>query len=173
MFDRSEERPSEDLAWAAGLFDGEGSTLSTGPWDTPQVVVPQSGPEDAAPEVLTRFHHVFALGSINGPHMSSRQAEKPKWRYVASGPRALTVLDRLWPFLGAVKRQQAEAVIARYRSHPTPHAEIAALTGRPLRIRSQCRKGHPLHDGYSHRGKLHCRTCRRMNDRARRARLEN
>lgn len=38
----------EPLAWAAGLFDGEGSTTSSGEWDTPHLSVPQAGIREKA-----------------------------------------------------------------------------------------------------------------------------
>lgn len=166
MFHHSVEE--ELLAWAAGLFDGEGSTTCAGAWDTPHVSVPQAGTEDGPPEVLTRFKRVFSTGSINGPKPPQKPGYKPQWTYQATGIRAIEVLNRLWPHLGAVKRRQAELALERYRTHPTPHARIAAATGRPMR--NHCRFGHTLADAYIHKGKRHCRTCRRLGNRRRRAR---
>lgn len=161
---------TERLAWAAGLFDGEGTTSCSGEWDTPHVSIPQAGTLETPPLVLARFASVVGLGSTTGPHIPKDPRHQPQWDYQATGPTAVRVLDRLWPFLGAVKRRQADIALARYRTHPTPHPEIAAATGRPLRVRVTCRNGHSLEDGYWHRGRLHCRTCRRENHRARRSR---
>lgn len=145
-----------------------------GGWAFPNALSPipcsASGAADAAPEVLTRIRDLLGVGSVHGPYFPKKPNEKPKWFYIAGGPTAVQVLDRLWPFLGPVKRRQAADALERYRRHPTPHVVIAALTGRPLRLRERCRNGHSLEDGYWHAGRLHCRTCRRINHRTRRAR---
>jgi hypothetical protein len=110
----------EELAWAAGLFDGEGTTIAKQdarrPDDVqPQMTVPQCG-RDGVPEVLIRFQRaVFGLGVIDGPHGDSMY----RWRArgFVDGQAALALL---WPFLGGVKRAQAtsalRAVIAQYRT---------------------------------------------------------
>src|SRR5437660_5128902 len=83
---------SEELAWAGGFFDGEGSTYllkhRTHPGHlVPVVDVPQSGNE-GVPIALTRFHTALEfIGSISGPH-KYKWAEKPvsRWR-TSSRPR--------------------------------------------------------------------------------------
>ena len=117
----------EQLAWAAGLFDGEGTTSVSGPWDTPQVTVPQSG--SALPEVLVRYQLIVGCGSVLGPELARER--RPRWTVQSSGPKAIRVLEALWPYLGPIKRQQAHAALEKYRRHPTPSRRIAALTGRP------------------------------------------
>lgn len=124
----------EELAWAAGVFDGEGSTTTSGPWDTPHVNVPQSGDRDRPPEMLVRFLSIVGRGAVRGPTVQKHW--KPMWRYIATGGNAIRVLEQLWPDLGEVKRQQAEAALARHRSHPTPFERIARSTGRPLKERA-------------------------------------
>lgn len=120
---------SQRCAWAAGLFDGEGTTSASDRWDTPHVSVPQSG--EAKPEVLERFLEIVGVGSISGP--AFKRGRRPYWRFAASGPNAVEILEFLWPSLGPVKRKQAEAVLAAYRAHPTFNPRIAQITGRPLR----------------------------------------
>ena len=158
----------ESLAWAAGLFDGEGSTTTSGPWDTPHLTVPQAGSATAPPEVLTRFHRVVGVGAVKGPRLPRNPNWRPMWHFIASGSLAMEIIELLWPYLGEVKRRQAQLALERHRRHPTPHARIAAATGRPLR--RHCKYGHSLDDAYVHRGKRRCRSCRRLRDRARRAR---
>lgn len=118
----------EALAWAAGLFDGEGTTSASDQWDTPHVSVAQAG--EGQPEVLERFLGIVRVGSINGPVF--RPGRRPSWCYWASGPNALRVIELLWPSLGPVKRAQAGPVLAAYRVHPTFSPRIARITGRPL-----------------------------------------
>src|SRR5258708_2428968 len=120
---------AEAIAWAAGLFDGEGTTSASDRWDTPHVSVPQAG--DSEPEVLRRLLEILHVGTISGPEM--RLPHQPSWRFAVGGPTAVQVLELLWPSLGPVKRQQAELVLAAYRTHPTFSPRIARITGRPLR----------------------------------------
>lgn len=122
----------EQLAWAAGLFDGEGSTSASGEWDTPRLSVPQAGA--STPEVLILFQAIVGFGSILGPVLAP--GRQPFWTLAVSGPKALRVLELIWPFLGPVKRRQADAALRRYRRHPTPSHRIAALTARPYISRS-------------------------------------
>src|SRR5438046_100478 len=61
-----------ELAWAAGFFDGEGSTIARTLTSRPgyhqlNVTVPQSG-RDGIPAVLLRFQRVMlGMGHISGP----------------------------------------------------------------------------------------------------------
>ncbi|HEX4744691.1 MAG TPA: hypothetical protein VFW12_08485, partial [Candidatus Limnocylindria bacterium] len=61
----------EELAWAAGLFDGDGSTCllwhRTHPgYRTCEMSITQTS-RTGVPEVLTRFRRVVGLGHLNGP----------------------------------------------------------------------------------------------------------
>ena len=120
----------EARAWAVGLFDGEGSTSASDQWSTPHLSVPQSG--HTKPEVLVRFLEIVQVGSIRGPDITP--GRQPYWCFGASGPKAVQILELLWPSLGPVKREQAELILAAYRTHPTFSPRIARITGRPLRL---------------------------------------
>lgn len=157
---------AEKVAWAAGLFDGEGSTTASGDVGYPQVSVPQAGEGVTAPEVLLRFREIVGIGAINGPHVK-HDGWRPMWKYTATNIGAIKVLELLWPHLGQVKRDQAVAVLERYRAHPTPRRDMAAATGRPLM--HTCRRGHDLTDAYLHDGRRRCRECSRHRDRKYRA----
>ncbi len=86
-----------DLAWAAGFFDGERSTIARTFAKRPgyyqlNVTVPQAG-HRGIPEVLDRFQSVMlGMGHISGPNL---------------------VLQLLWPHPGEVKRAQATQAISR------------------------------------------------------------
>jgi hypothetical protein len=61
------------LAWAAGLYDGEGSCSAYLPKDRRtyrrQMAVSQGGVPGQLPEVLTRFRAaVLGVGNITGPY---------------------------------------------------------------------------------------------------------
>ena len=105
---------THELAWAAGFFDGEGSTLIRRQSRTPQIAV-QVAQTD--PRVLERFKTaVGSLGNITGPYRSKNARHKEKWSFsAASFEQAQAILAMLWKFLGPVKREQALAVLREYR----------------------------------------------------------
>lgn len=99
-----------ELAWAAGFFDGEGTTIARSEIARPgyhllQVTVPQRG-ADGVPEVLLRLQRaVLGLGTIDRPFGAIH-----RWR--ARGfVDAQATLALLWRFLGPVKRAQASAAV--------------------------------------------------------------
>jgi hypothetical protein len=114
---------SEELAWAGGFFDGEGSSYrmkhrTHSGYLTPAVEVPQSG-WDNVPSVLRRFQSALGgLGNINGPHKYVwAEAPVSRWKTEAHGDVQLA-LHRLMPFIGSVKREQAHNVLIMINSQP-------------------------------------------------------
>jgi len=106
----------ELLAWAAGFFDGEGSTIARrdrrrlGYYQL-EISVPQKG-IDGIPEVVHKFQRaMLGMGSVR-PEVDSMY----KWR--ARGRIAVPLcLALLWPWLGPVKRAQAMSAITAVREH--------------------------------------------------------
>lgn len=100
-------------AWAAGLYDGEGSTTidgrrATGPrrYPTLRCSMAQNGNE-----VLERFAAVLSVGRIYCP---SPSATYEKWTWAVGGREAITALRIMWPYLSAPKRRQATEALAVY-----------------------------------------------------------
>jgi hypothetical protein len=95
------------LAWAAGFFDGEGTTMAAVRTDRPgylrlEMTVPQCGHE-RAPEVLFRLQAaLLGMGSITGPNDDDMYF----WRAGAFA-EAQAAVALLWSELGPVKRRQA------------------------------------------------------------------
>ena len=114
---------SEELAWASGFFDGEGSTYllkhRTRPnYFAPVLDIPQASRHGIAGEP-TRFKvAVGGRGSISGPRRDKRR-RKPyhRWRAGAQKDVAL-ILHLLWPFIGAVKRILAKSVTEIVNTQP-------------------------------------------------------
>jgi hypothetical protein len=109
----------ENLAWAAGIFDGEGSTSTylTKPRLTPrrQMAVSQGGQPEHAPAVLLRFREIVQVGSITGPYDGLYY-----WKITKNDDVDL-VGTMLWRYLSREKRQQfAAAAIRMERSNPGP-----------------------------------------------------
>ncbi|TMC44046.1 MAG: hypothetical protein E6J23_08965 [Chloroflexi bacterium] len=98
------------MAWAAGLFDGEGSTeLHTRrtlarTWFSLRSRVSQCDAQ-GVPEVLQRFQSVVGCGRIDGP--TSGEGYENAYKWDAGADDTLRVLPMIWPWLGIVKRVQA------------------------------------------------------------------
>ena len=98
------------MAWAAGLFDGEGSTeLHTRrtlarTWFSLRSRVSQCDAQ-GVPQVLQRFQAVVGCGRIDGP--TSGEGYQNAYKWDAGADDTLRVLRMIWPWLGIVKRVQA------------------------------------------------------------------
>ena len=102
---------SEELAWAGGFFDGEGSTCldkhrTHADYYVPVLYVPQSAETGVAPELL-RLQKAVGVGTISGLR-KSKPPWKPyrRWR-VFTRQKVFLALHMLWPFIGNAKRAQA------------------------------------------------------------------
>ena len=115
--DRFTEAREIEFAWAAGLFDGEGTVAAdkdprTGRYRAINMEIPQSSP-DGTPEVLVRFRKIVGVGNISGPYEPrSPWSRQPQYRW-RSGARedVDAVAALLSPWLGLVKRTQFENAI--------------------------------------------------------------
>jgi len=115
------------FAWAAGLFDGEGSTelytrrTPERTWFALRSRVSQCDAQ-GIPAVLQRFRAVVGCGRIDGPTSGDGYENAYKWD--AGADDTLRVLPKIWPWLGTVKRFQAiEAIksvdaLPMLRRHP-------------------------------------------------------
>jgi hypothetical protein len=106
-----------DVAWAAGLFDGEGSTSTYVPkgktYPRRQMAVSQGGMPGQTPIVLTRFKGIVGVGNVTGPYDGLYYWKTTRKDAVDE------VGAMLWPYLSGEKRRQfAAAAIAMKRTLP-------------------------------------------------------
>ena len=154
-----------ELAWAAGLFDGEGhaSARNNGRGRKDghrhlrfELSVTRAGYE--CPEVLRRFQRAVAgIGKIQGPYPHGRA--KPNWAWVARTiADAEAVVDSIWPWLSGPKREQIDAACVRFYEAQEQRVRGAAL----------CQRGHDAWVIASN-GRRTCRRCATERQRERRA----
>lgn len=104
------------LAWAAGLFEGEGSfdvrrNNVKGVWYSYIRLQIDSTDED----VLQRFLDVVACGKVYGPYEDRRKnrlGDKPYWKYTVSGKPAISLALKLKPFLCKRRTQKLECILS-------------------------------------------------------------
>lgn len=103
----------EELAWAAGLFEGRGRISvhrirhhpkRKAPWEGRYALAELKGGDQ---ELVLRFVHTVGLGVVAGPFQS---ASAPFWRWRAHGSDALAVIELLRPWLGQEVLAQAAEV---------------------------------------------------------------
>lgn len=150
-----------NVAWAAGLFEGEGTTFLTKPrmrgqtaYSRQCVVALVMTDED----IVRRFAVVVGVGSVHV--RSKRPPRKTAYQWtVSDAADVLHVLGLLWPYLGERRQERA--------------AEVMEHAATLVEHRGFCKRGHDLSDPqhlYVHKktGKRHCRTCRIEGSRRRR-----
>lgn len=107
-----------EIAWAAGLFEGEGcvSVFPTGSGRSGVHLILQSTDHD----VLERFQEVVGVGTIymvNSDRPSRKPSNKQVWRWcVSRAPDSLAVLLAFRPWLGARRGARADEAIEVARS---------------------------------------------------------
>jgi hypothetical protein len=114
---------SEELAWAGGFFDGEGSSYlekhrTHAGYFVPRLYLPQSAEIGVAAELTRLKSALGGLGTISGVR-PAKGKWKPYRRWRVSTPAGVQlVLHLLWPFIAAVKRTQAQGVLQVLHSQP-------------------------------------------------------
>jgi hypothetical protein len=132
----------EDLAWAAGLFDGEGHTRCDG--GSLKLSVAQKDRE-----VLDRFVSAVGVGKVYGPYATASK-DCLMHNVLVSGANAQAAIAMLWAFLGTVKRQQA----------------ADSLSNAKWRTPGVCTNGHNKKK-YGVNAHGACMECKRVRDRVR------
>jgi hypothetical protein len=123
----------EELAWAAGLFDGEGTTYFHERNKYPILSLCQAG--DYALEILDRFGAALA---VYHDIRLNRVLPSGKLNYqlhIVSYDRVNYALDLLWPWLSTQKKIQAKECLAK-----------CPIPDRPFKARLDRIGPHPLDD---------------------------
>jgi hypothetical protein len=140
---------SEELAWAGGFFDGEGSTYlekhRTHPgYFYPVLYVPQSAEIGIAPELLRLKSAMGGIGNISGVRQDGPDwTPYRRWR-VVTPLKVQAALHLLWPFIGEVKRAQAQRVMKTIHGQPDLPRGNPAFGVAGARF---CLRGHDKRNG--------------------------
>jgi hypothetical protein len=95
----------EEIAWAAGFFEGEGSITHT---DRDLQLLLKNTDRD----MVARFAQIVYRGVVYGPYTSADRdgyRRKPYWMWVALGDAGHDVVDLLAPWLSRRRLEQALA----------------------------------------------------------------
>jgi hypothetical protein len=97
---------THELAWAAGFFDGEGSTFLSTQAERRKVISMAIGQTSREP--LDRFDKATSnIGAVGGPYTPKRAGHTPWYHWRTGGlENCQLVMDMLWPWLCSIKREQ-------------------------------------------------------------------
>lgn len=112
-----------DLAWLAGLFEGEGciSTDTTRP--SVRLIIRMTD-ED----VIRKAHRIAQIGSVAGPSIQKGTGNKPFWTWAACGKDAAALLMTMWPLLGERRRHRASERIVAWRCYRPASGRMLPLS---------------------------------------------
>lgn len=99
----------EQIAWAAGVFEGEGSARKRmGYGQAMQLVMTDE-------DIIRRFNDAVKVGYVNGPYGPYQpQQTKPQWHWAACKfEEAQAVAAMLWPWLGPRRKNQIRDMLGR------------------------------------------------------------
>lgn len=104
----------EQLAWAAGLFEGEGCITFWTAKDTGNVYIQcVLGTTDR--DVLENFQSIIGFGNIHAEKFDERYKQSWRWS-VSSFEKCQAVIAMLWPWLGRRRKARALEVLTLFRN---------------------------------------------------------
>lgn len=101
---------SEELAWAAGFIDGEGSFGVQRNPGRKKLLYLQASQCDR--RVLDRLQSALGLGKVYGPYQGRRKGHNSYYYFRLTGPNTHEAARKIWPWLSEVKKEQYEATRA-------------------------------------------------------------
>jgi len=105
-------RPSEEVAWVAGIFEGEGSA---GMWSTGSKrgqKAPQLSITNTQKDMLDEVVRIIGFGRVSPPYFPKKPNCNPIYKVSYSARKALYVAHLLLPFIKSnYKRNQLESLL--------------------------------------------------------------
>ncbi len=115
----------ENLAWMAGIYEGEGYCQGR-----PRTYQRADGRDFTTTnfrlvismsdeDIVTRFHKFAGIGTLRGPRtFPSRPNNKPLWDYSAHGADGYALGVAMWSWLGQRRKEQLHAAISAWLQAP-------------------------------------------------------
>jgi hypothetical protein len=140
-----EESSETWLAWAAGLYEGEGSCSVIYNTHKKRRFHPQLNLGSTDRDVVYKFHSVVGFGNVTGPYYPKNR--KLIWRWRGHGWEAVRFfLEHLGPYLGERRKARLHEILVMEQNLPE---KLPTLGPRKLtvdqvcEIRSRLKVGEP------------------------------
>lgn len=102
----------KEIAWAAGLFEGEGSIVCNKIQNRPDSYRTTISMSSCDRDVLERFVRIIGRGKVLGPYTNKIPTRKDKFDWAVQNYNdCLYVLGLLYPYLGLRRREKADEFI--------------------------------------------------------------
>ena len=124
----------ENLAWVAGIVEGEGHIVWTKPqpvredgrWPGGQSLTVGVGMTDK--DVIDRLYEIIGGGTIYGPYQPKPITRKPIYQYRVVSAEAYAILVAIFPWLHSRRKGQAITAICSWtNSHPKRKLDAAQV----------------------------------------------
>lgn len=124
------KRTEADIAWAAGLFEGEGCiVVYKAPKLGGMLTINMTDLD-----VLQKFHGIVGSGTLRGPYRAQKVQHKPHYTWtVARWAHVEQIVHDFYPYLGQRRRAKADALYAQ---------PVVRTSSRQPQV--MCKRGHPL-----------------------------
>lgn len=145
---------AKEIAWASGLFEGEGCICFTGKYSV------ALGVNLTDHDTLERFARIVSVGRVTGPYQHTTSIHgtvgKPMWSWKASQQDDVRkTLRRMLPWLGARRTTRAHDALTRLKAVRRPgRCHLGHLMSGPNLYLPPC-------------GMRICRLCARRRDKQR------
>lgn len=106
----------KNIAWAAGLFEGEGSIGSYHQKPTYKYPTIRACMDMTDQDVVEHFGAVIGFGNVL-PRPRRKSLYKTAWRWQTSKFETVQAMVAMfWPWLGERRKQQAKKALLEYRA---------------------------------------------------------
>lgn len=96
-----------DIAWAAGLIEGEGCFTWHSAGKHPYFLM-----DMADKDVLEDFQQVFPFVNLRGPYTNKKKPlNKDRYRVDAFGPKAIQIMKAIYPYMGIRRKTKIDEFI--------------------------------------------------------------
>lgn len=104
-----------DIAWAAGLFEGEGCVFAKPDKGRIRII---TSLDSCDQEIVDRFASIVGVGKVFGPY-EHKKGTRPYWKWRTTGPtRVMEVFVQLKPYLGARRTHAFRSAFTTHSSQP-------------------------------------------------------
>lgn len=108
----------EEIAWAAGLFEGEGCFSSKRSQNTARRY-PNACLSMTDEDVVRKFFHIVRTGAVYGPVVRKNKKWKPQWKWSVSRYEDVAEIGKLFlPWLGWRRQQQLKDTLQKSIDNP-------------------------------------------------------
>lgn len=108
----------EELAWAAGFFDGEGTTQMATRKEYSNIALSITQTGHFASDLLIRFNRaICGLGNLHKANYQTKAGNEIWTVTISNFENTQAAIALLWPFLGPAKRAQSTKALTLAKNH--------------------------------------------------------